>query len=809
MTGWITRRPLLALCAAVALALAALPIAFQLEIGTELIQLLPSKLAAVRSLREFERKIGGHTFLTVIVESPDRGANERFAEAIAARLRAHPWAYLVQARRETEFIRERWPFLLSDGELAKLETDLRQAMNRGKVRHSPLAIDLDDTPAAPNWDELRSFVNNGGRGQGSFRPYRTNPDGTLLVVQVQLRELSTRVNVARTILTDAQKDIDAIRPAAFHPRMKAHVYGGVRYRVEEYDGILSDLARASIITFPLMLLIPALALRSAWEPIVVLVPVAVGMAWTYASAQLIFGGLNLVTCFLFLIIFGLGDDYPIHLLYRIREEIARGGGVRAATDRAVRASAAPLAYAAITDTAALFSLAWMQFRGFSQFGLIAGGGVCLILVATFATVPGIVWMIRKRLERKGQQATAAAPEPANPAPPSRRWLLTAAALWLVIVAGGGLFSLRNLRFEDDFDRLHPDLNLGELRAKVSTIEGYQRSAPAVFFTTGFEASRAAAHTIEERLAEEGDGSAIGRVFSLASIVDGDTAAKRARLQRIFELVDEPAFRRVPADIREQIARLRERLDLSPVTLAGIPEGIRKSLTREVREPGGTKSLYYLVVVEPRRRTSLASEAIAFSKSVDGVEFRGKPMVPAGEALIFAGILRLVREEGWVAIAFACLATMVVVLFAFRSWADLAALLLAVAASVSAMLAILAVCGMRINFFNMTVFPLLVGLGINYGIHILHRYHEEGVPATRAVWRLAPSVGSAAATTAGGFAGLLIARHPGLWSMGFTGGVGIALTVASCLIFLPAFADLGVLWKERRRGAARESGETVP
>ncbi len=807
MTGWITRRPLLALGAAAALALAALPIAFQLEIGTDLIQLLPSKLPAVRSLREFERKIGGHTFLTVLVESPDRSANERFAEAIAARLRAHPWAYLVQARRETDFIRERWPFLLSDRELAKLETDLRQAMNRGKVRHSPLAIDLEETPAQPNWDELRSFVNNGGRGQGSFRPYRTNADGTLLVVQAQLRELSTRLNAARTILEDARKDIGIVRPAAFHPRMKAHVYGGVRYRVEEYDGILSDLARASIITFPLMLLIPALALRSAWEPIVVLVPVAVGMAWTYASAQLIFGGLNLVTCFLFLIIFGLGDDYPIHLLYRIREEIARGDGVRAATERALRASAAPLTYAAITDTAALFSLAWMQFRGFSQFGLIAGGGVCLILVATFATVPGIVWMIRKRLEKKRQQ-TAAASEPAIPAPPSRRWLLAAAGLWLVIVAGGGLFSLRNLRFEDDFDRLHPDLNLGELRAKVSTIEGYQRSAPAVFFTTDFEGSRAATRTIEERLVEEGDSSPIGRVFSLASIVDGDTAAKRARLERIFELVDEPAFRRVPADIRGEIARLRERLDLSPVTLAGIPEGIRKSLTREVREPGGKKSLYYLVVVEPRRRTSLASEAIAFSKSVDRVEYRGKPMVPAGEALIFAGILQLVREEGWVAIVFACVATVVVVLFAFRSWADLAALLLAVAASVSAILAILAVCGMRINFFNMTVFPLLVGLGINYGIHILHRYHEEGIPATRAVWRLAPSVGSAAATTAGGFAGLLIARHPGLWSMGFTGGVGITLTVASCLIFLPAFADLGVLWKERRLGAAQETCETV-
>jgi predicted RND superfamily exporter protein len=790
MMSFLARRPVWVLGAAAVLALAAVPIALRLEMSTELVQLLPAKLPSVRAFQGFDRKIGGHTFLTVIVESPDRGANERFADALAGRMARRSWAYQVHARREVEFIERRWPFLLSERELEKLEADLRSAMSRAKVKHSPLALDLDARPAEVKWDELRSFIHNGGHGQGSFRPYRTNADGTVLLVQVQLQALSSRVKEMSTILGDAQKDIDAAEPAAFHPQLQAHLYGGLRYRVEEYNSILSDLGTASLITFPLMLLVPALVLRSAWEPLVVLVPVAAGMAWTYAGAQLLFGSLNLVTCFLFLIVFGLGDDYPIHLLFRIREEIALGGGVRAAIERGLRHSAAPLACAAVTDTAALLSLAWMQFRGFSQFGMIAGGGVCLILLATFATVPGIVWLIRRRLEKKKAGGAEAAPRPAARPAPNWRWLAAVTGVWLAVTVAGAWLLTHRLRFEDDFDRLHPDLaNLAQLRAKVETTDGYQRSAPAVFFTQDFEASRAATRALEARLDADGDSSTIGRIFSLAAIVDGDSAAKRACLGRIFSLLDEPAFRRAPADIQEQAARLRGKLDLAPITMGEIPPSIRRSLTRETAGADGSKATFYLVVVEPRRRTSLATEAAAFADRVGGVDYRGQRLVPAGEALIFAEILRLVKEEAGVAMLVACLATATIVLAAFRSWSDLVALMLSVTVAITATLGTLALVGMRLNFFNVTVFPLLVGLGINYGIHILHRYHEEGVAATQAVRRLAASVGSAAATTAVGFAGLLFARHPGLWSMGFTASLGIGYTILSCLIFLPAFSDL--------------------
>lgn len=809
MIEWLSRRPVWFLGAAVGLALVAVPFALRLEMTTELVHLLPPGLPSVQSFRQFEEQIGGHTFLSVVIESPDRSANQRFGEALAQRLAARDWAYQVSFRRDVGFVQRRWPFLVSEKDLERLEADLREGLSRAKVRHSPLAIDLDENPGAPNWEQLRSFARSGTHGLGSLKEFRSNADGSVLLMQVQMRQLTSRVRKTQVILSEAGADINALQPASFHPKLQARLYGGLRFRAEEYNSILHDLARASIITFPLMLLIPALALRSYWEPLVVLVPVAVGMAWTYAGAQFLFGSLNLVTCFLFLILFGVGDDYPIHLLYRIREEIQRGAGVREGTACAIRSTAAPLGFSALTNLAAFIALAWMQFRGFSQFGVMAGAGVCLILVATLVTVPGIVWLIRFRLgtgKHHGEATASPQPETHPGRPPVLRWgsVLPVVSLWAILTGGSAWVVHHKLEFEQDFEHLRPDFpELRELRDKAESIEGYQRSSPAVFFTPDFEASREIARVVQARLDNDGTTSPIGRVLSLASILDGDTPSKRARLDRVLQLLDDPVLRHAPADIREDIDALRDRLDLSPLTLEGIPLHIRRSLTRPVQGPGATERDLYLVVVEPRNRVSLAPEAVAFANRLEAVHFRGRRFVPAGEALIFAEILRVVRQEGWVVVALAWLATAVLVYIAFRSWADLLALVVTMAGALFISLAVLAALNIRLNFFNLAVLPLLVGLGINYGIHLLHRYHEEGMPATHAARRLAASVGSAAATTVVGFAGLLLAHHPGLWSMGFTASVGIGIIALSCLLFLPSLADLLTLLRTLRQPAGMQ------
>jgi len=488
------------------------------------------------------------------------------------------------------------------------------------------------------------------------------------------------------------------------------------------------------------------------------------------------------------------DDYPIHLLFRIREEVQRGVGIREATYCAVRSSAAPLTLCALTNLAAFISLIWMQFRGFSQFGIIAGTGVMLVLLATALTVPGMVWILRKWVTKAKAEVRGSNRGPlAAPGRVQRLgWHVAVAfvVIWGVLAGASAWIVHKRLGFEEDFEHLRPHFaELHELRSKAETIEGFQKSSPAVFFTSDFEASREIARVVQARMDQEGNNSPIGRVLSLGSILDGDSPSKRSGWERILKLLDDPVLRSAPPGIWNKVHELRSRLDLSPLTLESIPPSVRRSLTRKVEGNDGTSGDLFLVVVEPKKRVALAPEAMAFAARLEEIAVNNRRFVPAGEALIFADILQLVRSEGWVILLLASLATAALVYLAFRSWVDLTVRLVTLAGSLAMSLAILALLGMPLNFFNITVLPLLVGLGINYGIHLLHRYRAEGTAATLAARNLAGAMGSAAATTVVGFAGLLLAGHPGLWSMGFTAAVGIGVIALSCLFFLPAFTDL--------------------
>ncbi len=75
-------------------------------------------------------------------------------------------------------------------------------------------------------------------------------------------------------------------------------------------------------------------------------------------------------------------------------------------------------------------------------------------------------------------------------------------------------------------------------------------------------------------------------------------------------------------------------------------------------------------------------------------------------------------------------------------------------------------GMELDFFNMVVFPSLVGIGVDEGVHIHHRYREEGPGSLPfVVGRTGAAVTLTTVPTMVGYAGLALAHHPGLRASG--------------------------------------------
>jgi predicted RND superfamily exporter protein len=90
----------------------------------------------------------------------------------------------------------------------------------------------------------------------------------------------------------------------------------------------------------------------------------------------------------------------------------------------------------------------------------------------------------------------------------------------------------------------------------------------------------------------------------------------------------------------------------------------------------------------------------------------------------------------------------------------------------------------VNPANIMVLPLVVGIGVTNGIHILNRYVEEGTPSL-----LTKSTGKAVVisglTTIAGFVSLALGNHQGIQSLGLVMSIGVACCMLAALTVMPA------------------------
>ena len=98
---------------------------------------------------------------------------------------------------------------------------------------------------------------------------------------------------------------------------------------------------------------------------------------------------------------------------------------------------------------------------------------------------------------------------------------------------------------------------------------------------------------------------------------------------------------------------------------------------------------------------------------------------------------------------------------------------------------LSLLGMELNYLNMVMLPILLGIGVDDGMHIVTRVAEG--EALETVWRHTGwNIFGAILTDMFGFGSLALAAHPGLASFGRVALVGLAMNLLICVVLLPAF-----------------------
>jgi len=129
---------------------------------------------------------------------------------------------------------------------------------------------------------------------------------------------------------------------------------------------------------------------------------------------------------------------------------------------------------------------------------------------------------------------------------------------------------------------------------------------------------------------------------------------------------------------------------------------------------------------------------------------------------------------------------VLLAFLYRKLEPLLILMVSLALSIGAMIACLKIFGFALNLFNVLAFPLVLGVGVDYGIYILLAMRQPGDKEYAFATIIKPVI-LAGLTAVAGFGSLAIAHNPALRGLGAVCAIGIACCLFSTIFFiLPAY-----------------------
>ena len=879
------RRPFLVILIAIGVLIGAKQYTTRLELKSDFLELLPRDSPGFIAFEQQLKRMGGGASLNIIVESPDRSANERYIDEIAKRVvamaedrkacvtascgTAHIEENLRDAKNRvpvcaekcgpelvsyvesgTKEVREffkgnKWLYAdLADLENADNTLDRQIAIKSGMV--SNLEGDDDelegkkapsgdagsgeagapDKKAALGMDEFHDRWEQKGHKNDDFPTgYFATTDGTMLGIRIVSPTTGTGDKGGDLLLKKVEAIVKEMDAPSYDKRMKVGFAGDIPNAIAEKDSIVSEAAYATGIATLLILLGIFTFFRSFSALVVMLFPTTVGIACAYSFATATFGYVNTSGAFLGAIILGNGINYPIVLLSRYREFVARGMTPEAAKKAAVwNAFRAELVGASVAGIA-YGSLVITRFRGFSQFGMIGFVGMLLVwlsiipLVPAIVTVferlravPGVAAFIRRRdavfdmpafswlftkvdasgtsgpIIRLVARVTAAKPG----------WFLAGAAV-LTILALVKVPAFLKDPWEYNFAHLGSsssknDSGAGAWSTKAEQVFGGKMNiAGARMLAASPEQVPAVKAQILANDAKDPQGKLVDEVSTIADLMPGaalEQKAKLAVLDRIRDRLTERVLFDMTPEEQKKLLEMKPPETLKLLEPKDIPALMRR---RFEEKDGSIGSVFYVKFVD--LSFSDGHNLLRIAKTTDNVTLGdGTVVKTASRSTIFAEMIRSMERDGPLA-SFASLgAVAVVVIIATGGRRGAIAVLLSLIMGVIWMVGGAAWTDLKLNFLNFIALPITFGIGCEYPFNIYDRARLLGGDVTLAVRRSGGAVALCSYTTIVGYGSLLFADNQALQSFGRLAASGEITCIICAMLVLPSLLHV---WKHRR------------
>lgn len=588
------------------------------------------------------------------------------------------------------------------------------------------------------------------------------------------------------------------------------------------QGLLRDTAGAGVVSLLLAAVFLRLALRS-WRLVAAgTLTLVVGLVWTAGFAALAIGTLNIVSVLFAVLFIGLGVDFAIHLGVRYLDSDEAGLDPLHAMRAAAEEAGSALTLCAATTAIGFYSFVPTDYKGVAELGLIAGTGMLVIFLLSFTLFPALIAL--------GLRPQAGVRPRNTGLPRSLALLLARRAVWVRVVALvlglAALLLIPRVRFDANvidmrdpktesvqafqdllaepglgspwyIDVLAPNAEAAEgVADRLEPLETVERAITLNDWVPGeqeqkIELLEEAAFLLESpeaATAETGANGARPALEALRALLEEraprfeDPDLRRAATALAAELTrflegasDDPS--RIAAlrtnmigDLPRRLAQLRDALSAESFGVEDLPPG----LLARVRTPDGR------VRVQVYPAEDLSNPA-AWARFADGV--RELEPKATGLSINLLEFGRVTMDSLRQAFATALIAISLLLL-ALGHRAQLAYVMLPLLWAGAVTGAATVLLGLELNFANVVVLPLLLGIGVDSAIHLVLRFRQGGGVEVLAT-STARAVGYSALTTAASFGTLAFSAHRGVSSLGVLLVVGLGFTLLASLVLLPA------------------------
>ncbi|MGZ8184923.1 MAG: MMPL family transporter [Methylobacter sp.] len=648
----------------------------------------------------------------------------------------------------------------------------------------------------------------------------------------------TKIRPAENAIQSIHKAITEIQSPDL-PGVKVWVTGEIGLEDDELAGMSEGTFTASIFSVVLVCFILLVAYRSVFFMLVTLITLALAMVFCGAFAALSVKDLNLISVAFAVSNIGLGVEYGIHFCLRYQDNLRENGGRGRAIRNTLLATSPSLLLCAGTTAIGLYAFIPTDYKGVSELGLLAGTSLFISLFITLTVLPVLLLLIPATLSPKLSPSHKAgfltlseklASFTLHYAKSISLLTCIIAILSIILVFKvktdfnpinlrdpntESVIAFKNLMKDKDTSPMTMSVlaknekNVKSLQQKLSGLDSVDKTislfdllpsnqedklamieemslilgSQAQNFpslkpeTDPSESIRRMVKTIDGILPEKTDVHEISALKAFKKELQGILIEIDTRLQpgrRLFiEKIQTTLLGTLPSVMNELLTSFNAR----EITLDDLPSSIRERWL--------SKDGWYRIQILPKKDLNDLGNLKEFIIDVQSLAPEATDL-PVMYWESMKAVIGAFKE----AIAIA-LITIALLLYSIRR--NLTDTLLVMTPLLLAGLFTMAstvISGTPINFANIIALPLLLGLGVDNGIHMVEKLRHS-LSEEQNIYQssTARAIFYGALTTASSFGGLAFSPHQGIASMGLVITIGIFWIMVCTFVILPALSKL--------------------